>query len=123
MVIDPHNADEGETEDKSKIRGPLTEKLNGKISAAGGRNLDLQNQQSNGNGKNAVREGFDTCRFFFHWKLLDPTRRSTGLSFAQAPRSAADSRLALVHRPLRRLARCRWGFPVNHPEPCVQRGA
>src|SRR5580698_10456365 len=115
MVIDPHNPDEGETEDKGKIRGPLAQKLNGKISAAGSRNLDFQNEQSNGNGKNAVRESFDPRCLFFHEKLLDPPRRSTELSFAQALHSAADSRLGPVRRPLRRLARCLSGFPVTHP--------
>src|SRR5579863_9066813 len=71
MVIDPHNPDEGETKDKGKIRGPLPEKLDGELSAASSRNLDFQNQQSNSNGKNAVREGFDARRFFFHEKPLD----------------------------------------------------
>jgi len=44
VVVDPHNPDKCEAEDESKIRRPLTEKLQRKIAAPGSGDLDFQDQ-------------------------------------------------------------------------------
>jgi hypothetical protein len=45
VMVDPHDADESETDEERKVRGPLAQQLLAKISAASARHLDLENQQ------------------------------------------------------------------------------
>ena len=54
VVIHPHDADEGKTHGKGNVRGPLFKQLSRQLTAAWARNLDLQNQQGDGNGEDPV---------------------------------------------------------------------
>src|SRR5664279_2134278 len=56
VVIDPHNADEGEADEESEIRRPLSAQLTQEISGIGAGDLDFQNQQGYGDGEYAVGE-------------------------------------------------------------------
>jgi hypothetical protein len=65
VVVDPHDADKGEADDESDVRGPLSEELGRKVVLRRG-HFDFQNQQGDGNRENPVREGFDPGGLLFH---------------------------------------------------------
>ncbi|HEY4934806.1 MAG TPA: hypothetical protein VII23_24830 [Terriglobales bacterium] len=54
MMVDPHDADECKADEKRQVGRPLAQQLRGEISSVGTRHLDLQNQQSDGDGEYAV---------------------------------------------------------------------
>src|SRR5213595_3928177 len=69
MVVDPHDADEGEADDKRDVSRPLAQEQRRKgyfTNIAFVRNLQFQHQQGDGDGKNAVRKSFDARRLFIH---------------------------------------------------------
>ena len=68
VVIDPHDADECETDQEGKVKGPIGQELARKRAAGRRRNLDVEDQQRDGDGEDAVGEGFDARGFRGQWR-------------------------------------------------------
>ena len=68
VVIDPHDADESETDQEGKVKGPIGQELARKRAAGRRRNLDVEDQQRDGDGEDAVGEGFDARGFRGQWR-------------------------------------------------------
>jgi hypothetical protein len=54
VVIHPHDANEGEADEKRKVRRPLSQQLRRKLTAAGARNLDFEDEQGDRNREDSI---------------------------------------------------------------------
>jgi hypothetical protein len=63
MMVHPHDADKREADDERNIRGPLSQKLSRQLRSTRRRNLDLQDQQRDGDREYAIRKMPRPARF------------------------------------------------------------
>src|SRR5262249_44457831 len=66
VVVDPNDSGEEEAQQKCEVRRPLAQQLPRELSLRDRRDLDLEDQQRDGDGVYAVREGFDARSFGRH---------------------------------------------------------
>jgi hypothetical protein len=66
VMVDPHDSDEEEAQQKCEVRRPLAQQLAREISLRNRRDLDLEDEQRDGDGEYAVRESFDARSFGRH---------------------------------------------------------
>src|SRR5207248_6595002 len=98
MVVDPHDADEGEADDKRDVSRPLAQQQRRQRHLADVtfvRNLEFQHQQRDGDGKNAVRKSFDARRLFIHASVS--TKMSPENSAKSNPTNLAAITYLLFH--------------------------
>ena len=82
VMIDPHDADEGEADDEGNVKGPVGEELAAQRRGARRGDLDIEDQKRDGDGENAVGEGFDASGFRGHGVF--PGVRNFRMRFASA---------------------------------------
>src|SRR5258708_10066830 len=76
----PHDAGESKAQEKGKIRRPLAQQCGCQRTLTGVRDLDFEDQQGNGNGKDAVRERFNARCFRLHGFYLTRLSQIRALS-------------------------------------------
>src|SRR5215472_5681695 len=81
MVVDPHDARKCKAQKESEVRRPLAPKRDSQGPLAGVRNLDIENQQRDGDGEHAVRKGFNASGLRLH---VDSTTAYTNAGDAAA---------------------------------------
>jgi hypothetical protein len=72
MVVDPHDADEGEADEERQERWPLAREFGGQSRGVSAGDFDLEDQQRNGDGEHAIRERLQARSFGSQGK--SPTR-------------------------------------------------
>ena len=70
MMVHPHDSDKSEADKKGHICRSLAGQGGEQVSCRRRRDLDIENEQRNGDGEYALRECFDACGFRGHgWSL------------------------------------------------------
>jgi hypothetical protein len=75
MVVHPHDPDKSKAHQKSNIGGPGSREFPRQAIAAVMRHFEFEDQQRDGDGKNAIGERLDPRCFTRHAVKLRPPRR------------------------------------------------